>query len=260
MKKISFLIISLIASAFSAEVEDYVLVLTDDNFDEEIAKNPNMLVEFYAPWCGHCKKLAPKYSAAAEQLAALDPPQYIAKVDCTTNSKLKSRFEIKGFPTLKYFKNGEPHDYKGKRETKGIYDYVVKQTMPASISIDCKKLNKRIVVESSVMVFFGSVEDPLYKDVHLPFATTHPKIKFYTISDPECAEKYSSKVPGILFKNKNFEDGKQIPYEGEATLEALDAWVAPMMVPKYFEWHEDEFDNIFKKGQTTVVLFRDEAD
>lgn len=260
MNKISFLIVSLIASVFSAELEDGVLVLTDDNFDEEIAKNPNLLVEFYAPWCGHCKKLAPKYASAASQLASLDPPQYIAKVDCTTNPNLKAKYEIKGFPTLKFFKNGEPHDYKGQREAKGIYEYVVKQTMPASLPIQCKQLEKRMTVENAIMVYFGSVDEPLYKDAHLPFASTHPKIKFFTVNDTECAEKFSAKMPSILFKYKNFEDGKKLSYEGAATKEALDAWVAPMMIPKYFEWHEDENDNVFKKGQLTIVLFRDEAD
>lgn len=132
--------------------------------------------------------------------------------------------------------------------------------MPASLPLTCKKLEKRMVVESSIMVFFGSAEEPLYKDAHLPFATTHPKIKFFTVEDAECAAKYNSKVPGIVFKNSNFEDGKQVAYDGAATLEALDAWVAPMMIPKYFEWSADEFDVIFKKDQLTLVLFRDNKD
>lgn len=52
---------------------------------------------------GHCKKLAPEYVQAAAQLAARDPPLYLAKVDATENNKLAERFEIKGFPTLNWF-------------------------------------------------------------------------------------------------------------------------------------------------------------
>ena len=87
-------------------VEDDVLVLTDQNFDSEIAKHDKILVEFYAPWCGHCKKLAPEYAKAAKLLKKADPPIPIAKVDATINKKLKARFEIKAFPSIFWFENG----------------------------------------------------------------------------------------------------------------------------------------------------------
>lgn len=96
-------------------MDEGVLVLTDANFDEELAKYDNLLVEFYAPWCGHCKKLAPEYAAAAQELAKRDPPLSIAKVDATENKELGERFGIKGFPTLKFFKGGNPGDYEGGR-------------------------------------------------------------------------------------------------------------------------------------------------
>jgi len=53
---------------------------------------------------GHCKALAPEYVKAAERLAKNDPPYHIAKVDATANTKLAQRFEIKGYPTLYFFR------------------------------------------------------------------------------------------------------------------------------------------------------------
>ena len=93
-----------INTVFGAELDEGVLVLTDANFDEEIAKHDNLLVEFYAPWCGHCKKLVPEFIAAAEVLVKNDPPLFLAKVDATVETATAEKYGIQGFPTLFFFK------------------------------------------------------------------------------------------------------------------------------------------------------------
>ena len=94
-----------------------MLVLDEENFEDAVSEYGSVLVEFYAPWCGHCKKLAPEYAKAAQELLTEDNPLRIAKVDATANRALMSRFEVTGFPTLKLVRaNGDkPLEFGGQR-------------------------------------------------------------------------------------------------------------------------------------------------
>uniref|UniRef100_A0A9R1SP80 Protein disulfide-isomerase A5 n=2 Tax=Cyprinus carpio TaxID=7962 RepID=A0A9R1SP80_CYPCA len=82
-----------------------VFHLTDESFDTFLEEHPSVLVMFYAPWCGHCKKMKPEYDEAAEILNK--DPGVLAAVDATIHKSIGERFKISGFPTVKYFEKGE---------------------------------------------------------------------------------------------------------------------------------------------------------
>mmetsp|Transcript_10298 Transcript_10298/g.29397 ORF Transcript_10298/g.29397 Transcript_10298/m.29397 type:complete len:147 (-) Transcript_10298:75-515(-) len=125
----TFLLVALLAGpavSGTVTVESGVRVYDESNFNEEIKKYKWTLVEFYAPWCGHCKSLAPKYEKLGkhfekESKKGLFLDVAIAKVDADAHKGLASRFGVSGFPTLKIFKDGEFHeDYNEAREWKDM--------------------------------------------------------------------------------------------------------------------------------------------
>ncbi|KAG0207945.1 hypothetical protein BGX28_000958 [Mortierella sp. GBA30] len=137
-KKIVLGAIATILSFAATVAADNVLALTPKDFDEAreirlrttIGSKP-ALVEFYAPWCGHCKNLAPVYEELGQAFAGKDDKVLIAKVDADAHRELGSRYGIKGFPTLKWFPNGvngDPEDYSGGRDLDSLAGFVSKKS------------------------------------------------------------------------------------------------------------------------------------
>ncbi|XP_008395804.1 protein disulfide-isomerase A6 isoform X1 [Poecilia reticulata] len=105
-----------------------VVELTDDNFDETVLNGDDVwLVEFFAPWCGHCKNLEPEWAAAATAVKEQTKGKVrLGAVDATVHQVVSSRYGIRGFPTIKIFRKGEePEDYQGGRTRGDIIEKAV---------------------------------------------------------------------------------------------------------------------------------------
>lgn len=115
----------------TVDTDEGVLVLTKNNFEQAILANAFLLVKFYAPWCGYCQKMAPEYANAAQYISQ-SGIQYIklGKVDATIESDLAKKFGIHEYPTLKFFKSGQPIDYTGGRTKNSIIKWVLKKSTP----------------------------------------------------------------------------------------------------------------------------------
>uniref|UniRef100_A0A1I8IHN6 protein disulfide-isomerase n=1 Tax=Macrostomum lignano TaxID=282301 RepID=A0A1I8IHN6_9PLAT len=108
---------------------DPVKVVVANNFDS-LVNDPakDVLIEFYAPWCGHCKSLAPKYEELAQKLAK-ESGIVIAKMDATAND-VPQPYSVRGFPTIYFAPRNDkanPRAYEGGREVKDFINYLARE-------------------------------------------------------------------------------------------------------------------------------------
>lgn len=96
-----------------------VRALTTDDFEAAAAEDGKTLaVKFYAPWCGHCKKMAPTWEEIAAPLAARNV--VVSEVDCTVHKDVCDAFGVRGYPTLKAVRGDRVVDYSGSRDADAL--------------------------------------------------------------------------------------------------------------------------------------------
>ncbi|KAI2663472.1 Protein disulfide-isomerase [Labeo rohita] len=154
---LKLLIVCALAAMSAADIseEEDVLVLKKSNFEEALKTYPNILVEFYAPWCGHCKALAPEYAKAAGMLKAEGSDIRLAKVDATEESELAQEFGVRGYPTIKFFKGGEkenPKEYSAGRQADDIVNWLKKRTGPAATTLSDVTQAESLIADNEVAV------------------------------------------------------------------------------------------------------------
>jgi len=228
-------LVACFAVSFGAVVD-----LTPDNFDSVVDGSKGAFVEFFAPWCGHCKSLAPEYEIVGEAFEK-ESSVVIAKVDADAHKELGGRFGVQGFPTLKWFPKGSttPENYEGGRTADEIVTWInnkagskarVKKAPSYVVDLDDATFDK-IVLDSSkdVLVEFyapwcGHCKRlaPDYEKVAAAFAN-EPNVVIAKIDADKhkiSGGKYGvTGFPTIKFFGKNSKDGEA--YESARDVQAF---------------------------------------
>ena len=213
-----------LALAASSNVKD--LTKTKD-FDATVGKAQGVLVEYYAPWCGHCKSLAPTYEKLADAFADKKDKVLIAKVDADKNTALRDRAGVRGFPTIQWYPagatTGEP--YSAGRDLDSLVAFVTDKTgaksnikpppPPAAEQLTDKTFDKIVLDPTKdVLVEFyapwcGHCKslNPIYQQVANDFAGDKDCVVAQFDADnaahKEIAKRYGiSSYPTILFFGK----------------------------------------------------------
>mmetsp|Transcript_16840 Transcript_16840/g.27210 ORF Transcript_16840/g.27210 Transcript_16840/m.27210 type:complete len:218 (+) Transcript_16840:34-687(+) len=132
--------------ALSASVS--AIELSPDNWEAETA-GKSVFLKFFAPWCGHCKKLKPDWDKLMDEFAG-SASQLVADVDCTTEGKpLCDEAGVKGFPTLKWGDPSDLQDYQGGRSLDDLKKFATENLKPlCSVkNIDLCDADKKAEIE-----------------------------------------------------------------------------------------------------------------
>jgi len=247
-------------SAVVAEGASDVIDLTSDNFNAVVTPEPLILVEFFAPWCGHCKALAPHYEEAATALK--DKNIKLAKVNCVDEADLCQANGIEGYPTLRVYRNGEDSDYTGPRKADGIISYMIKQSLPAVTRVTAENYDDFVQADRIVALAFLSSPT----EVPAPeFSATANKYRddfmFGLTTDKAVMEKASIEPPAIVLYRSFDEPTSVYPYPiASAQVKDFETWIGDLSVPVIDEVHADNYQMYAQSGKPLAYLFVDPSD
>jgi len=150
--------------------EEHVHDLTSETFKSGDRLSGGWLIEFYAPWCGHCKRLLPEFEKAAQSVLSLEEAQgkrigSFGKVDCTAHKDPCNTHGVRGYPTIKFFPDGTkspPMDYNGARRADALGAFVQRMSAPpvtvVSSESELAGFVKAAKMSTELTIFLASYE------------------------------------------------------------------------------------------------------
>jgi len=246
----SSLLLTALLGLIRGEEDEAVFTLTTENFDAFIKENDKVLVEFYAPWCGHCKALAPEYEKAAQAIAAAeDIGAKLAKVDATIEKDLATKFGVKGFPTLKYFTGDadEPSDYSGGRTEDTIVQWLRTRSMPAVTMLETAEAATAFQSKGSiVLVGFFEADGDAAKALAELAELNRESVVVGQVTSADVKVEGTEFGKLYLFRDFGDDDDKMVAHDGDLTTEAMSEFMNaerfPLIAPIGPENYKDYVD------------------
>lgn len=242
-----------------AFADSQVLELTEETFQDAVEKdNEYLLVKFYAPWCGHCKALAPVFDEVAAKLKEKNITNVrLAKINAEEHSSLSAQFEVKGFPTLKFF-NGEMDEateYTGGRTSDSMLKWISKRAgLPFETPADAETMEKLLAANPVTLVLFTTKKEGKELDSFTKLALESEDAQFVVVDNEDLLKKYEvSDKSVVLFKG--FDEGR-VNYEGRLSKSKLNKFLVQNMLPKVVEFNPETAAKLFTGNfPKQVILF-----
>ncbi|XP_029446773.1 protein disulfide-isomerase TMX3 isoform X2 [Rhinatrema bivittatum] len=184
----------------SASVEDL-----DDSFKEN-RKDDIWLVEFYAPWCGHCKKLEPVWNEVGMEMKNSGSLIKVGKMDATVHSSIASEFGVRGFPTIKLLKGDLAYNYRGPRTKDDIVEFANRVAGPLIRTLPSQQMFDHVQQRHHVFFVYVGGESTLKEKYIEVAAELIVYTYFYSASEDVLPEYVKlNEIPAVLvFKDSTY--------------------------------------------------------
>lgn len=251
---VSFLFLFGIAAA--AGEDDPVLVLDESSWDNAIKGNRFILVEFYAPWCGHCTQLAPEYASAARQLQPHNVP--LAKLDVSTEVRIAEEQNVRGYPTIRLYSDGRMQEYFGAHTEQAIVTWVLKKIGPIAVSL--KDVAEAEAFEQEhkigVIAFFDS-DDASARTPFEAVARGVEDVMFAYTSSHAVAARYKLSPPAVRMHTPHNDGAAK--YAGDMqNVDDMEKFVKAYKRPLISTFSGENSADLFGDGRPILFLFREQ--
>ncbi|CAL1366721.1 unnamed protein product [Linum trigynum] len=243
--------------------EKDVVVLNDGNFSDFVKDRRFVLVEFYAPWCGHCQSLAPEYAAAATELKG-EKDVALAKVDATEESELSQEHDVQGFPTLYFFVDGVRKPYPGQRTKEAIVTWIKKKIGPGISNVTTLDDAERILTSESKVAlgYLNSLVGPESEELAAA-SRLEDDVNFYQTVNPDVAKLFhldaKAKRPALVMIKK--EDEKLSYFDGNFSRSSIAEFVFANKLPLVTIFTRENAPAVFESEiKKQLILFANKKD
>ena len=255
------------------EAQDSHVVDLDQSSFEGAINVPLTLVQFHAPWCGHCKELETVFKEAAETLHSTNPEVQLSAVDASVEREIADRYHIEVLPALKLFSNGKPTEYVGARTVSDIGEFVHRKAGPPAREVS-SIVDAALFVEGSdaaLLGFFGGVEEHRGHAKALVAAAlgmNDPGLRIGYTFHSEVAATYGVTPPALVMFKKTEERIVAMSAQSPAQWDAaeIDKFTAVHARPLVAEYGPSTASRIFGSAEDThlgnravMLLFVDPA-